>query len=59
MKRRIVQDDKIFHIWADPDTGEEIEVTPDWYEQNGTPCTENGDCHYLRTEMEEGKREDG
>lgn len=54
-KTRVVADSKIHMIWQCPDTGEEIAVHPDWYQDNGTPISpETGeDCIYLRTEIEE------
>ena len=53
IKTKVIADSLVFHIWKDTDTGEEIAITPDWYEENGTPITvETGeDCKYLRTEI--------
>ena len=49
----VVPDSSVQNIWKCQDTGEEISITPDWYEQNGTPITpETGqDMVYLRTEI--------
>ena len=46
-------DSAILCIWKCQNTGEEISVTPDWYEQNGIPVSpETGDdMVYLRTEI--------
>ena len=57
MKRRIIEDNKVIHIWRgtrDDDfaTQYEIEISPDWYENNGTPMDEIGDdMKYIRTEI--------
>lgn len=49
---KIIPDQELHHVWFDKVSGEEITVTPDWYQQNGTPITaETGeDMEYLRTE---------
>ena len=46
-------DSAILCIWKCQDIGQEISVTPDWYEQNGTPISpETGDdMVYLHTEI--------
>ena len=51
--RKTIPDNKIFHIWKYSD-GEELSVSPDWYQDNGTPVDpETGDdCEYVRTEVE-------
>ena len=48
-----IPDSAILCIWKCQDTGQEISITPDWYEQNGTPVSsETGnDMVYLRTEI--------
>jgi hypothetical protein len=47
-----VPDEAVRHIWKDEETGEEIEISPDWYQNNGTPITEYGDdMVYVRTEI--------
>ena len=56
MTWKTIADNKVRHIWADPENqSEEITVSPDWYQQNGTPITpETGeDMIYIRTEIEE------
>ena len=59
MKRKIIPDDKVFHIWkcSDPykdGCNVEYEISPDFYEENGEPMCENCDIimHYDRTEIE-------
>lgn len=38
--------------WYSPETSEEAYITPDWYEQNGTPIDSNGnDMEYAHTEI--------
>ena len=50
---QVIPDNKIHHIWSDPDTGEEISINPDFYQDNGTPINETGDDYiYERTEIE-------
>jgi hypothetical protein len=47
-----IDDSKVRHIWQDLDTGEEVSIFPAWYEENGTPLSNNGeDMVYLRTEI--------
>ena len=54
-----VADSQVRHIWGCPDCdedcehkGEEIEVGPKWYDENGTPsCGCGKDAHYVRTEV--------
>lgn len=47
-----IDDTKVVHVWQDPETKEEINVFPDFYQDNGTPLADNGeDCVYLRTEI--------
>ncbi len=53
-----VEDENVRHLWRCNDPceegcDEEVEVTPDWYENNGTPVCSNCDCdmNYLRTEV--------
>lgn len=47
-----VYDSFVRHIWQDSG-GDEHAVSPDFYEENGTPvCPESGDdMTYLRTEV--------
>jgi len=55
----VVPDTNVQSYWAcnDPDCkrkGNECAVTPDWYEENGTPVCECGiDMVYLRTEIKQ------
>lgn len=53
--RQTVDDNKVFNIWACSSCNDEVEVTPDWYQDNGTPtcgiCCE--DMYYVMTEIEE------
>jgi len=49
-----VKDKNVKHVWKCSEGGSyECEVTPDWYEQNGTPvCPDcDNDCEYVRTEV--------
>lgn len=52
-KWTVVPDQRVRHVWKDPDTGEEITVTPDFYEGSGTPISkeQGDDSEYLRTEV--------
>jgi hypothetical protein len=55
-KRTIIHDDKIHHTWMSPDTSpldEEVTVSPDFYEESGTPTTSDGeDMVYAYTEID-------
>jgi len=53
-KRKVIPDNKVFHIWKDSE-GKEHAVPPTFYEESGTPvCPESGDdMEYVRTEIEE------
>jgi len=54
MKRKIISDDKVFAIWKDRNTGEEISIEPTFYAEAGIPIDEDGDEFiYVRTEIEE------
>ena len=52
--RSVIKDDCIFHVWKCNECATKIEVTPDFYEENGTPvCVDCGnDMAYFRTEIE-------
>ena len=51
IKTIVIPDGNIFHIWGDEE-GNEIEIAPTWYEDNGTPIGDSGeDMKYLRTEL--------
>lgn len=55
-KTIVIPDDELIHIWKSPETKQIAEVTPDWYEENGTPIDNNGnDMTYLRTEWRKKK----
>ncbi len=48
---KTIPDNQIRHVWAD-ENGEEITISPAWYEDNGTPVGDNGDdMKYIRTEI--------
>jgi len=55
MARKTIEDSRVINVWyGHKEDGEryETEVTPDWYEENGTPIDEVGnDMVYLRTEI--------
>jgi len=54
MAKKVVSDSDVFHYWKCDDC-ENIEiVSPDWYQDNGTPVCENcdGDMTYNYTEIE-------
>ena len=53
MKMKTIKDSDVLMIWTDEETGVEIAVNPDWYQENGTPvCPESGDdMLYVRTEI--------
>ena len=46
-----IPDNAVQHVWRCKDTSEEVYVSPDWYEENGTPISpETGEeCEYLYT----------
>lgn len=56
-KWKTVEDKNVQHIWKCTDGDEgcdfQAEVTPDWYQNNGTPvCNEcDRDMEYVRTEV--------
>ena len=51
---RTIADSDIRNVWQDVETQELVYITPDWYEQNGTPQNEDGqDFTYLYTEIKE------
>ena len=52
--RSVIKDDCIFHVWKCNECATKVEVTPDFYEENGTPvCVDCGnDMAYCRTEIE-------
>lgn len=38
-----INDDDVLHVWVDDETNEEVNVSPDFYEENGEPCNDQGD----------------
>jgi hypothetical protein len=52
-----IDDRNVRHIWANPDGTGEIEISPDWYAENGTPVCgfdtdfDGEDMVYVRTEI--------
>jgi len=56
MARKKIADSKVINIWKCPEEGcdETAEVTPDWYEENGTPmcCECDVDMEYDHAEVE-------
>jgi len=59
MSRRTVRDFQVHNIWmcmnVTCDNEEEVDISPDWYENNGTPvCTEcDRDMSYRHTEIDD------
>jgi hypothetical protein len=52
-----ITDKEVRHIWANPDGTGEIDISPDWYADNGTPVCDfdsdfdGEDMVYVRTEI--------
>jgi hypothetical protein len=47
-----ISNDRVRHIWKNRTTGEEITVSPSFYEEGGVPIDDNGDnLTYVRTEI--------
>ena len=38
-----INDDDVLHVWVDVESNEEVNVSPDFYEENGEPCNDQGD----------------
>ena len=64
MARKTIDDSNISHTWKkaeDNDCGEgpeQVEVTPDWYQNNGTPtCFCGQDMEYSHTEINDTDEE--
>ena len=55
---RSISNDKVRHVWFAPqDNDEQVSVRPDWYEQNGTPTSSDGeDMIYSHTEVDTGPK---
>lgn len=53
VKWTVVPDNNINCIWECAECKSKAEVTPDWYQNNGTPVCSDCDCdmEYLRTEI--------
>jgi hypothetical protein len=53
--RTKINDNKVFNIWTCLDCSDDAEVTPDWYQDNGTPVCSfcDRDMEYVRTEIDE------
>lgn len=51
---KTIADSKIRHIWANSDGTGETAISPDYYQDNGTPTNDDGDdMIYVRTEIME------
>lgn len=50
---KVIDDSKLRHVWRCAECTDEINIEPDWYQNNGTPvCSDcDEDMYYLRTEM--------
>lgn len=50
----VIDDSKIRHVWLCPECTDEVNIEPDWYQNNGTPmCADcDEDMHYLKTEIQ-------
>jgi hypothetical protein len=50
---RAIEDENVRHVWVDDETQETVAVSPDFYEENGEPCSESDGSvlRYLRTEI--------
>lgn len=55
MKYKIIKDENINCAWKCPECPNIATVSPDWYEQNGTPCCDDcsEDMVYLHTMIRE------
>jgi folate-binding Fe-S cluster repair protein YgfZ len=51
--RDVIPDNRVLLIWQDPETGEEISITPDKIAKQGTPTspTSGKEMVYSRTEV--------
>lgn len=38
-----INDIDILHVWIDDETGEEVHISPDFYETNGEPIGNDGE----------------
>jgi len=50
----MIEDSKVFNIWFCPECKETETITPDWYQDNGTPVCGHCDIDmkYSHTEIE-------
>jgi len=50
----MIEDSKVFNIWFCPECKETETITPDWYQDNGTPVCGHCDIdmQYSHTEIE-------
>ena len=53
-----VSNKRIRHVWANPDGSGEVYISPEWYQDNGTPMCDSDsewgddeDMIYVRTEL--------
>jgi len=58
MARKKIEDKKVINVWVCPECKDTAEITPDWYQNNGTPMCVNDetgcdcDMEYSHTEIE-------
>ena len=52
----VIDDSKIRHVWRCAYCEDEVNIEPDWYQNNGTPvCSDcDADMYYLKTEINRG-----
>jgi|LakMenE18May11ns_1017448.scaffolds.fasta_scaffold9682120_2 formylmethanofuran dehydrogenase subunit E len=52
----IIDNRKVREVWECPDCEDEVNINPNWYQDNGTPvCEECGcDMKYMHTEINNG-----
>ena len=50
---KVVKDENVMSYWQCEDCGGDVGITPDWYEQNGTPvcCECDRDMSYCWTKV--------
>lgn len=49
----VVPDNRIRHVWRNPETDELVYIGPEFYQENGTPIDGESDVdlEYVRTEI--------
>lgn len=49
----VIPDDKVRHVWYCEECEDEVNIEPDWYQNNGTPmCADcDDDMIYSHTEI--------